>query len=159
MKYLVGLIIGAVVGGLLGFLIGSGETNWIKKSQKENSFPVLAFGGVIVGAICGVLISNAISKEEKESSTFGFANSETYESKSGRKWELLTIWTNPSTLMQNQIKTFFSNELNSVITSFNDTPIFTHNSSNGSKVFVQKVHLQSVSEIKRKISNSELSMI
>lgn len=159
MKSILPTIIGAFIGGLLGLMIGSGETRWVKKSQQEKSFPVMAIAGLLLGGISGLIISNSIGKDEKDSAQYGFRSMETFESKMGRKWEFQTTWKNPITGNQNMIKTLHSIVHGSVITTLNNVPVFTHNSNDGSKIFIQKIHMQSVNEIRKKIKSSELCLI
>lgn len=118
----------------------------------------MAIGGALVGAVIGLIISRTITKEEKDIKRCGFGNMKTYESKISRKWEFETIWNNPMTGNQNEIKTFHSIVHRSIITTLNNTPIFTHESEEGNKIFIQKVHMQSINEIKKKIKNSELNL-
>lgn len=159
MKSIIPTLIGSIIGGLLGFMIGSGESSWVKKSQQERSFPVMAIAGLLLGGISGLIISVTVTKDEEKSIQYGFDSIKTYENKTGRKWEFQTIWNNPTTGNQNKIHTLYSNLHTSVVTTLNDVPIFTHDSTDGSKIFIQKVHMQSVNEIRKKIQNSALILI
>lgn len=62
------------------------------------------------------------------------------EYKEGRKWIFETTWTNPQSKNLNCIKTFYNKEINSTITTFNSITIANHNSSEGSKLFIDKCH-------------------
>ena len=159
MKSIIPTLIGSIIGGLLGFIIGSGENRWVRKSQQETAFPVMAIAGLLLGGISGLIISITVMKDEEKTKQYGFNSMKTYESKTGRKWEFQTNWNNPTTGNQNKIHTLYSNLHTSVVTNLNNVTIFTHDSTDGSKIFIQKVHMQCVNEIRKKIQNSALALI
>ncbi len=59
----------SIIGGIVGALVGLGQTNYVKKSQREIAFPIYAIGGALFGLVGGLIvgskIGSAIDVEEK----------------------------------------------------------------------------------------------
>jgi hypothetical protein len=81
------------------------------------------------------------------------------EFKDGRKWIFETTWANPSTNQINTIKTFYNKEINSTVTTYNLTIIHNYNSTEGSKVFIEKSHLAFKNYIINKVLDGQLEVI
>lgn len=148
----------AIIGGAIGLLVGSGETNYIKKSQREIGFPLYAVGGVLIGLIGGLIIGSQIGSEITLDGKLGFDKQETIKQQIGRKWEYETTFINPTTGNKNNIKTAYSKELDTVLTYFNDVPILNHESKSGADNKIQKDHTIGAQYVLNKIKANKLSM-
>jgi hypothetical protein len=153
-------LIFGLVGGFVGIGIGStwdeqdkkkliideeNRKRWIiEEEDRKNRF----------------LIQEQIRLEkQKKVENFGLNKLINNEFKDGRKWIFETIWTNPSTSQINIIKTFYNKEINSTVTSYNLTIIHNHNSTEGSKVFIEKSHLAFKNYIINKVLDGQLEVI
>jgi hypothetical protein len=152
-------IICGILGGLLGLMFGTGQSRYYKQSEQGTSLPILAIGGFLFGVVGGVVIGTKIAEDDKLEEKYGFKTIATYESKFGRKWILESKWDNPGTGNKNSIITKYSTPHNTVITTLNDEIIFNHQSTSGAKNFIEKVHSQSVTEIRNKIKTESLKLI
>lgn len=150
-----GIILG-VLGAILGFMLSSGELTTYKKSQRDTAFPILALAFSSIGFIGGVILGSRISADENNNIRYGFNKLELLEGKNGRKWVKVSKWVYPETGNENSIITGFSEELNSIATTFNDVLIVNHNTKDGSNKSVSKMHSSSVYEIKKNIITGEL---
>lgn len=81
------------------------------------------------------------------------------EYKDGRKWVFETSWLNPNTNQNNSIKTFYSKEFNSTITTYNLIIIHNYNSTEGSKVFIEKSHSAFKNFIINKVLDGQLELV
>jgi len=159
MKTLKYIVVFGILGGLLGSFIGTGETTWIKKSQRNDATPIFMFLGLAVGVIAGLVIGLNISEDENKIKEFGFDTFETTKSKVGRKWVYQTKYINPKTGNNNFILTSYSNENDTVITFFNHKPVLNHNTNSGSDKNMLNNHNQGLAHIKQQITSGEIESI
>jgi hypothetical protein len=130
----------AIIGGIAGALVGSGQTNYETKSQREIAFPIYAIGGALCGLVGGLIVGSKIGSAIEVEEKLGFDKQETIKYKVGRKWEYETTFINPATGNKNSIKTAYSKEHETALTYFNDVPILNHESKSGADDKIQKAH-------------------
>jgi hypothetical protein len=152
------IIICSIMGGFIGMLLGAGETTYTKNSQKGTLFPILTIGGLVAGLIAGIILGNKIAEEEKIDKHFGFDNMEDFAGKSGRKWIYESRWKNPETGTENIIKTGFEEGIKEVVTNFNSKIIIKHQTAQGDKKFIEKVHIDAKQKIIKGIKSGELKL-
>lgn len=148
-------IIGFFIGGfLLGLMIGSGESNYTKKSQRGNFSIVLPLIiGVVFGIGGGVISSNMI-KDDKKRSSLGLDKINTVKYKDGRKWIYQSEWVNPTNNENYIVKTFYDKSIDTSITQLNGVIHTNHSSNSGSDSFISKVHTTTLNNITNNIMNS-----
>lgn len=142
-----------IVGFLLGLTIGSGETNYIKKSERGNfSIVVPLIFGVVFG-IGGGIISTNLIKDDKKRSSLGLDKINTIKYKDGRKWIYQSEWINPTTNENHIVKTFYDKSLDTSITQLNGNIHTNHSSNSGSEIFISKVHSNTLRNITNNLMN------
>ena len=148
-------IVGFFIGGfLLGLMIGSGESNYIKKSQRGNfSIVVPLIFGVVFGIGGGILSTNMI-KDDKKRSSLGLDKINTVKYKDGRKWVYQSEWINPTNNENYIVKTFYDKSIDSSITQLNGVVYTNHSSNSGSDLFISKVHSNTLRDITNIIMNT-----
>jgi hypothetical protein len=148
-------IVGFFIGGfLLGLMIGSGESNYIKKSQRGNfSIVVPLIFGVVFGIGGGILSTNMI-KDDKKRSSLGLDKINTVKYKDGRKWVYQSEWINPTNNENYIVKTFYDKSIDSSITQLNGVVYTNHSSNSGSDLFISKVHSNTLRDITNTIMNT-----
>ena len=157
MKQISLYLIGAVLGGSLGFIVSSSELNYIKTSYREYSYPTTTIIGLVIGSTLGLIIANIINRSLKIEKKYGFDTTRLYTSQAGRKWIYQSIWTNPNTGNQNSITTCYHNGDKNVYSFLNEDSIINHYSTSGSKINIEKNHINGLHKIKTKIINGELN--
>lgn len=148
----------AIIGGIVGALVGSGEKNYVKKSQRETAFPIYAIGGALFGLVGGLIVGSKIGSATEVEEKLGFDKQETIKYKVGRKWEYETTFINPSTGNKNSIKTAYSKEHDTALTYFNDVPILNHETKSGADDKIQKAHVNGSAYVRNKIKLNELKL-
>jgi hypothetical protein len=153
----IGIVLGcACVGGLLGLLLGIGELNYVKKSQRETTFPVLAVVGVAIGVIGGIKVAAMIGEDDEVNAKYGLAAMETYEGKEGRKWFRQSKWVNPGSGLENVITTRYLDGV--VLTLLNEKVMYNHQTQSGAKKDIERLHQFSVYEIIKRVQSGEIKL-
>lgn len=153
------IIICGLAGSFIGLLIAGGILNQTKKSQRSAALPVAIVGGLTIGIVGGIVIASKIIDDDNSSKKYGLDKMESIEGKVGRKWVLETRWINPLSGNINSIQTGFSESSGTVMTFLNGSPHFDHESSSGSKDFIQKTHINARYELIKKIKSGELELV
>lgn len=148
----------SIIGGIVGALVGLGQTNYVKKSQREIAFPIYAIGGALFGLVGGLIVGSKIGSAIDVEEKLGFDKQETIKYKVGRKWEYETTFINPATGNKNSIKTAYSKEHDTALTFFNDVPILNHESKSGADDKIQKAHINRAGYVRSKIMMNELTL-
>lgn len=153
-------LIFGLVGGFVGIGIGSTWDEQDKKrliDEEENRKRLLIQEEDRKNRL---LVQEQMRLEkQRKIENFGLNKLTNNEFKDGRKWIFETTWLNPSTNRNNSIKTFYNKEINSTVTTYNLIVIHNYNSTEGSKVFIEKSHSAFKNYIINKVLDGQLDLI
>lgn len=157
MKQISLYLTGIILGGFFGFIVSNAELNYIKTSNRETSYPITTIIGILIGSTLGLIIANTLNKSLINDKKYGFDSIKLYTKQAGRKWVYQSIWTNPDTGNQNSITTCYHNGDKNVYSFLNEDSVINHYSTSGSKINIEKNHINGLNKIKIKIINGELN--
>ena len=104
-----------------------------------------------------MIIANTLNKSLINDKKYGFDSIKLYTKQADRKWVYQSIWTNPDTGNQNSITTCYHNGDKNVYSFLNEDSVINHYSTSGSKINIEKNHINGLNKIKIKIINGELN--
>lgn len=152
MKIVSYAIIGILIFGFAGLILGSGQTNYMNKSERavaNNLGLVWIVGGI--GGIIGASIGISVANDEKKDKLLGIDKIDHTLYKDGRFWFTNSEWINPQSGKKNSIRTMkFNGE---VCTLFNDKIYSRHGHNSGAKDAIEKSHRIGKQEIIKELKS------
>jgi hypothetical protein len=132
--------VGLLIGLFLGSLVGLGESNYTKKSIRENTVPFLTIAGVLFGGIIGAYFGHKLGVKSYIEETTGIANSRTTLQKDGRYWFAETCWTDTRNIeVLNLLETKRIGQ-KQIVSILNSSQICTHSTESASQESINKCH-------------------